>query len=76
MGLVEIFNEVFLPLVYEAGRCLFSITLISGVYVLIRAHNASESIKKIKTSTIGYFLLKSINSYIDLIDRISNEISF
>lgn len=75
MGLLSAFDQCLLPLAFEAGTCLFKITLISGVYVLIRA-NAHEGIKKIKMASIGYVLLKSINNYIKLIDRICENINF
>lgn len=74
MGLDAIFDKTLLPLAQEFGACLFKLTLISGVYVLIRG-NASESIKKVKTSTIGYVLLKTIKTYVDLIDQIAANIT-
>ena len=75
MGLADVFENCLLPLAAEGGKCLFYITAVSGIYVLIRG-NASESIKKIKTATIGYILLKTIKSYVSLIDRIAANIKF
>lgn len=75
MGLLSAFDGWLMPLAMEAGTCLFKLTLISGIYVLIRA-NAHEGIKKIKTASIGYVLLRSIGSYIRLIDSICNNIKF
>lgn len=75
MGLAQIFEEVLLPLAVEGGKCLFYISAVSGIYVLIRG-NASESIKKVKTATIGYILLRMIKNYVALIDRITNNINF
>lgn len=75
MGLGGVFDNCLLPLAIEAGTCLFKITLISGIYVLIRA-NAHEGIRKIKMASIGYVLLKSINNYVRLIDRICASIKF
>lgn len=75
MGLATIFEQCLLPLAIEMGKCLFYIAAVSGIYVLIRG-NASESIKKVKTSTIGYILLRSIKNYVDLIDRIVDNINF
>ena len=75
MGLTQVFDKCLLPLAIEAGTCIFKITLISGVYVLLRA-NTSEGIKKIKVASIGYVLLKSIGNYVKLIDRICANIQF
>ncbi|MEG0086548.1 MAG: hypothetical protein RR817_08750 [Niameybacter sp.] len=75
MGLAQIFEDCLLPLAVEGGKCLFYITCVSGIYVLIRG-NASESIKKIKTATIGYILLRTIKNFVDLIDRIADTIQF
>ncbi len=73
MGLDTIFTESLLPLAIEGGKCLFYISMVSGIYVLIRG-NCSDSIKKIKTATIGYFLLKMVKNYVALIDRIASNI--
>lgn len=75
MGLGSVFDQFLIPLAVEAGTCIFKITLISGIYILIRS-NAHEGIKKIKTATIGYVLLKSINNYVKLIDNICSNIKF
>lgn len=75
MGLATIFENCLLPLAIEGGKCLFYLTCVSGIYVLIRG-NASESIKKIKTASIGYILLRSIKNFVNLIDRIADTIQF
>lgn len=75
MGLQQAFDRILLPMAIEAGTCIFKLTLISGIYILMRS-NTSEAIKKIKTASIGYVLLKSINSYITLIDNICSTIKF
>lgn len=75
MGLGQVFDNCLLPLAIEAGTCIFKITLISGIYVLMRA-NTHEGIKKIKVASVGYVLLKSIGNYVRLIDRICEGIKF
>lgn len=75
MGLGQVFDQCLLPLAIEAGTCIFKITLISGVYILLRA-NTHEGIKKIKIASIGYVLLRSIDSYVKLIDNICASIKF
>lgn len=69
------FEECLLPLAFDAGRCLFYLTIISGVYVLIRG-NASEAIKKIKMSTTGYVILRCVVAFVNLVDRIADGIKF
>lgn len=75
MGLAKLFEECLLPIAFEMGKCLFYLTIISGVYVLIRG-NTSDSIKKIKTSTIGYVMLRCVVGFVNLVDRIADTIKF
>lgn len=75
MGLAELFENLLLPLAIEGGKCLLYVSLVSGVYVLIRG-SVSDSVKKIKTATIGYFFLRMIKSYVDLIDKLASNMQF
>lgn len=75
MGLSQVFETAILPLCFDMGKCMFYITIISGVYVLIRG-NVHESIKKIKTATIGYVILRCVVSFVNLVDRIADTIKF
>lgn len=75
MGLAKVFEDCLLPIAFEMGKCLFYLTIVSGVYVLIRG-NASESIKKIKTATIGYVMLRCVVAFVNLVDRIADTIKF
>ena len=75
MGLEVLFDKYLYPLALEGGKCIFKLMLVSGAYILMRG-SGSESIKKIKSSTIGYILLKTIASYVRLIDNIADSIEF
>ena len=75
MGLTDLFEVCLLPLAIEGGRCLFYLSCVSGVYLLIRG-DAGGSIKKIKTATVGYIVLTSLKNFVRLIDRIVAQIQF
>lgn len=75
MGLDTLFDKALLPIALTGGKCIFKLMLVSGAYVLMRG-NASESIKKIKSATLGYVLLKTIQQYVLLIDSIAASIQF
>lgn len=69
------FEENILPLAFDIGKCIFMTTTISGVYILMRG-NQSEAIKKIKNSVWGYIILRLICSFVELIDKIANQLQF
>lgn len=75
MGLDVAFENAILPLLVEGGKCIFYLSVVSGIYVLIRG-NASESIKKIKMSVIGYIMLTMIRKFVVLIDKLAANINF
>lgn len=75
MGLSTAFEDAILPIFVEMGKCLFYLSVMSGIYVLIRG-NASESIKKIKMSIIGYTALTLIKQFVNLIDKLAANIHF
>lgn len=75
MGLDTLFDDILLPIAMTGGKCIFKLMLVSGAYILMRG-NASESIKKVKSATIGYILLKTIQQYVQLIDSIVATIKF
>lgn len=75
MGLAQIFETTIMPIIWDGGKCLFYITLVSGIYAFIRG-SASDSIRKIKVSIIGYVLLQFIIELVGLIDKLSATIHF
>ena len=75
MGLANAFESSILPIFFDFGKCLFYVSIISGVYMLIRG-NGSESIKKIKTSIIGYVAMRCTIAFVNLVDRIADTIKF
>lgn len=75
MSILSFFENCLFPYAITGGRILFYIALTSGAYLFIRGESSS-SIKKIKTSTIGYCLLKLIKTYVDMIDAATNGMKF
>lgn len=75
MGLANAFESGILPIFFDFGKCLFYTSIISGVYMLIRG-NGSESVKKIKTSIIGYVAMRCVVAFVNLVDKIADGIQF
>ena len=75
MGLSSLFDSKLLPLAVDAGVCIFKLMLVSGAYILMRG-GASDAIKKVKSATLGYLLLKIISTYVKVIDTIADGIEF
>lgn len=66
------FESGIMPVMYDIGKTLLIIGLFQGSYYIMRT-DRKNGIDKIKYATTGYIMLKFINWFILLVDRIATE---
>lgn len=66
------FESGIMPVMYDIGKTLLIIGLFQGSYYIMRT-DRKNGIDKIKYATTGYIMLKFINWFILLVDKIASE---
>jgi len=75
IGLYDSFRASFIPILTDVAQVIFWCSFAYGCYYLMQMRYG-EGINRIKWAGFGYIAFKLADKFINLVDKISNNINF
>lgn len=75
IGLYNAFQTSIAPLFYDIGKTLFWCSVAYGGYHIIQMRY-TEGINRIKWAAIGWIILRMTDQFLQLTDKVANNMKF
>lgn len=65
------FAKSVMPILFDIGKTIFMCTSVYATYYIMRKQYG-EGVERAKAAAIGYICMRSIDKFIDIVDKVTS----